>query len=298
MGVLHGAGQGEENTTFLEYSEVVGKSKPVVYMAYVSLSKTVDELYKKGKYMRYQLKSVPADVCVQLGVSFNGKTSNGEKVDSLTALGLYDMRIDTIISIMKSFNRPLYVRIGFECEGKWNGYRPEYYKTVFKKITEKMRQADVNAATIWCAAGGSAGFIPMNQLLSYYPGDEWVDWWGIDVFSANEFTNPSLATFFNTAKEHKKPVMIGETTPRYVGVKEGEKSWEKWYRPFFDMIYNYPQIKAFCYINWDWAYWGEKYGHKDWVKWGDCRIEQDDYVMEQYVKELKCDLFIHSTKKK
>ena len=51
MGVLHGAGQGEENTTFLEYSEVVGKSKPVVYMAYVSLSKTVDELYKKGKYI-------------------------------------------------------------------------------------------------------------------------------------------------------------------------------------------------------------------------------------------------------
>ena len=297
-GVLHGAGQGHENTTFLEYSDVVKDTKPAIFMYYLGLNKSVDELMKAGKYLKYQLKSVPQDVRIQLGVSFNNKNSNGEKIDSIAASGMYDMRIDTIVSIMKSLNRPVYVRIGFECEGKWNGYRPEYYKTVYKKITEKMRKENVNGATVWCSAGGSAGFMPMDKLLSYYPGDEWVDWWGIDVFSANEFTDSRLANFFNTAKEHKKPVMIGESTPRYVGVKDGQKSWEKWYRPYFDMIYNFPQIKAFCYINWDWAYWGEKYGHIDWVKWGDGRIEQDDYVMEQYVKELKSDLFIHSTKKK
>jgi hypothetical protein len=30
------------------------------------------------------------------------------------------------------------------------------------------------------------------------------------------------------ADTHKKPVMIGEATPRYVGVTDGEASWNQW----------------------------------------------------------------------
>lgn len=297
-GVLHGAGQGNTNSTFLEYSDVVKDTKPILYMCYLSLNNSVDGLMKEGKHLKNQLKSVPQDVRIQLGISFINKNSDREKFDSIVATGMYDTQIETLVSIMKSLNRPVYARIGYEFAGKWNGYHPEYYKTVYKKITEKMRKENVNGATVWCSASGSVISMPMDKLMSYYPGDEWVDWWSVDTFSANEFTDPKLAAFLNAAKEHKKPVMIGESTPRYVGVKDGQKSWEKWYRPYFDMIYNFPQIKAFCYINWDWAYWGEKLGHKDWVKWGDGRIEQNDYVKDQYIKELKCDLFIHSMKKK
>ena len=38
--------------------------------------------------------------------------------------------------------------------------------------------------------------------------------------------------------------MIGESTPRYVGVADGEQSWNNWYKPYFDMIYSSPQIQA------------------------------------------------------
>ena len=35
--------------------------------------------------------------------------------------------------------------------------------------------------------------------------------------------------FMDNAGVHKKPVMIGETTPRNVGVLNGQTSWNQWF---------------------------------------------------------------------
>ena len=42
--------------------------------------------------------------------------------------------------------------------------------------------------------------------------------------------------------------MLGESTPRYTGVTQGETSWDDWFQPYFyDLINNKANgIKAFC----------------------------------------------------
>jgi hypothetical protein len=87
--------------------------------------------------------------------------------------------------------------------------------------------------------------------------------------------------------------MIGEATPRYVGTLDGKASWGKWFKPFFELLYGHPQIKAICYINWDWVYWSNKLGFQ-WHDWKDARIEKNETVNQGYIQELKKPIFIHS----
>jgi len=131
-------------------------------------------------------------------------------------------------------------------------------------------------------------------LEPYYPGDDYVDWFGIDVFYARHITGKykPVEDFLKLAKKHKKPVMIGESTAAGVGVLDGEKSWSDWFKPYFELIKNHKQIKAFCYINWDWVldkHWGSP------GTWGNCRIEENEIVRKRFVEELKKEKYLHNT---
>ncbi|MBJ7880659.1 hypothetical protein [Gelidibacter salicanalis] len=90
--------------------------------------------------------------------------------------------------------------------------------------------------------------------------------------------------------------MVGESAPRYVGVLDGETSWNKWFKPYFEMLYNNPGIKAFCYINWNWEFWSNKIGFQ-WHDWKDARIEKNPFVLEAYNTEMKTQIFNHLNKK-
>jgi len=289
-GVLHGAGQ--DSVGFLEYVGAVEKKQhPIIYMTYISLLNK-DKLVNYGDYLTNQLHGLPGDVIPQIGLSFVAGKDNGAGQDKAVADGLYDENIQLLINALRKFNRPVFIRIGYEFEGGWNGYKPEPYKATFVKIAKAIKEAKLDVATVWCSGGSP---VAHNKLMEYYPGDEWVDWWGVDIFSPNQMTFPTLFEFLNAADNHKKPVMIGESTPRHVGVQDGAKSWEQWFQPYFDLIYKNPQIKAFCYINWDWEYWSNKLGFP-WHDWKDARIQLNDYVNENYKLQLQNKLFIHSEK--
>jgi hypothetical protein len=235
---------------------------------------------------------LPKGVMPQIGLAFTGGKDTGQGLDALVVKGDFDQQLNAFYNILLALDRPSFTRIGYEFEGKWNGYSPETYKKVFIKIATAFRKKKIKSATVWCSAGGSANFKEEKKLMEYYPGDRYVDWWGIDIFSANEFSNPALKAFFRNADLHQKPLMIGESTPRGVGVLDGEKSWDKWFAPYFLMINETPGIKAINYINWDWAYWSNKIGF-NWHHWGDARIEQNEYVLESYKKAIANPLFIN-----
>ncbi|MDN5217109.1 glycosyl hydrolase [Fulvivirgaceae bacterium BMA12] len=294
-GILHGAGQ--DYDSYLAYAGQTGSSLfPIIYMDYIGLTRSVEKIDEWGQDLRAELENLPPDVMPQIGLNLTAGNDDGSGQDESIVQGMYDAQIDAFIAALKALDRPSFVRIGYEFEGDWNGYKPKTFVAVFKIITRRLRDRQVNAATVWCSAGGSAGFVPWEKLETYYPGDEWVDWWGVDIFSPEEITDPRLVTFLKKADQHQKPVMIGETTPRYVGVTNGEVSWNKWFRPFFQFMYQNPQVKAFCYINWDWAYWSEKLGF-GWHDWKDARIERNEYVRHNYINELKSELFVHTSKK-
>jgi hypothetical protein len=290
--VLHGAGQ--DPLGFKEYCQALGTSRlPVLYMTYVGLGGDNQGVRSWGKLLQEQLRACEmSKVLPQIGLSMTGGNDTGEGRDAEVARGAKDDCIDAFCQAVKALNRPSFVRIGYEFEGAWNGYKPETYKTAFVRITQALRRHKIEAATVWCSAGASAGRIAISKVMEYYPGDEWVDWWGIDLFSKAEILSEKTMTFCDHAGTHRKPVMIGEATPRHVGVLEGKPCWDTWFAPFFQLIVTRPEIKAFCYINWEWKHWSDALGF-DWRDWGDCRIERNPYVLQRYRKEMDLPLYEH-----
>jgi hypothetical protein len=291
-GILHGAGQDFDG--FSDYAFTLGKGQyPLIYMTYIGLTSTKQQIDNWGAQLKNDLTRLPKDVIPQIGLSMTGGNDNGSGKTIEVARGDYDTQIAAFAQALKDLGRKSYTRIGYEFEGSWNDYNAQGYINAFIRITTELRRVDANTATVWCSGGGSAGFKSWSNLITYYPGDSWVDWWGIDIFSPEEITDQRLNDFLTKADEYKKPVMIGESTPRYVGTLDGKTSWDRWFRPFFELLYTKPQIKATCYINWDWVFWSNKLGF-GWQDWKDGRIEKNDVVKAGYIQEMKKPIFVHS----
>lgn len=292
-GVLHGAGQ--DPKAFYDYCKVMGeKQMPILYMTYVGIYGEKEKIITWGNDLRDQLalaahgKAIP-----QIGVNMVSGKDTGEGKDHEVAGGLFDENIEVFCKMVKDLKRPAFIRIGYEFEGSWNGYQPETYKIAFKKITKALRNHNIDAATVWCSGGCSAEECTLEDVMTYYPGEDWVDWWGIDIFSQYELSDERVFAFCDQAIEHQKPVIIGESTARYVGVHGGKSSWQTWFAPYFKLIRDRPEIKAFCYINWEWAYWSESLGFK-WHDWKDCRIEQNKYISQHFRQEMELPLYCHT----
>jgi hypothetical protein len=291
--VLHGAGQDPEG--FDEYCSVVGPTQqPVLYMTYVAVAydkQAVLNWHQRIKQHEEELKS--RGLLLQVGVNMTGGNDTGEGRDALIASGECDENLIAFCDALQDLNLPALVRIGYEFEGHWNGYQPDTYRAAYIRITEMLRKRDIVAPTVWCSGGNSEVNMSLDDRMAYYPGDEWVDWWGIDTFDAHEMLHPRTTAFYKMAAQHQKPVLIGESTPRYVGVLDGQASWNQWFVPYFEMICQQPVIKAMCYINWDWVYWSNKIGF-EWHDWGDGRLQQNEVVSALYRQTMASPLFQHA----
>lgn len=284
--VMHGAGQSQD--AFSNYTAALGQTRmPLIYKAYVGLKDDIDAFFSNlmselNSYSsRFGTYLIPE---IGLAMTTDGTPSGHYEQD--VAAGLYDSQIDLFCQGLSQLGHPVFIRIGYEFNGTgWNGYVTNTYKQAFIRITDKIRAMGLEAATVWCCA--PAG--PMNNLMDYYPGDSYVDWWGIDLFNESELTLPAALSFITNADAHGKPVMIPETTPKNVGVLNGSLSWNTWFKPFFNLIGTYSNIKAFCYIDWNWA------DYPQWADWGDARIEQNVYVKSQFTLELASPLYFHAT---
>jgi len=90
---------------------------------------------------------------------------------------------------------------------------------------------------------------------------------GISLYSYNDFTSTKTAVFMSASVNHRKPVMIVESTPADIGVLNGQDSWDAWFAGYFDFIRANANVKGFCYINWDWR------NNTPWPQYGDARIQ-------------------------
>lgn len=283
--IIHGAGQSAK--PFEKYSELFPEGKkPLIYMTYSGLKdfpSHKDFIDRLGIIKKYPWYVIP-----QIGLSMTNDGKPEERYEHLVADGKYDADLNAFCKLLNNYNRPVFLRIGYEFNGHWNGYKPEDYKAAFKRVANAIRKnKNKNVAIVWCfAVDGDE-----NDFMKFYPGDEYVDWWGIDIFGENHFAQPETQAYLDSAAKHRKPVMIGESTPRRIGTKGGEETWKRWFGPYFSLISNNPGIKAFCYINWDWT-------NTPWPDWGDGRIETGDYIRTQYVNEITNGPYLNGTTEK
>jgi len=282
--VLHGAGQSIE--AFSNYADALpGELQPALYMIYAGLRDLAPGtlLAPFGKYA----ETFGEHLIPQLGL---GMTCDGEPEQHYehdVAAGRHDAEIEALCADLKAYGRPVFLRLGFEFNGHWNGYDADAFVAAWKRVCDALDAADVtNVARVWCYSPDDTA----RPWHLYYPGHDDVDWWSIDLFAPTHMEQPETMQFLDEAEQHGKPVMIGESTPRRVGTQNGQASWEGWFAGYFGLIRSRPGIKAFCYINWDWS------GYPAWSDWGDGRIEANAELLKLYREELSCPLYQHQTR--
>ncbi len=170
--VLIGAGQCPEG--FKDYYDSIGTNKPVVYMTYMKLNAAnISERFAK---LKEELEKYPQTFLIpQIGLSMTGSRKPEEHYEHKVAAGEFDAQIDQFCEGLKSLSRPVFLRIGYEFNGHWNGYKPATYKAAFRHVTGTIRKAELeNVATVWCLGSGAKNW----DFISFYPGDDVVDWWG------------------------------------------------------------------------------------------------------------------------
>ena len=111
-------------------------------------------------------------------------------------------------------NRCINVYSSYDCEGNLRSaaHKPRWYKLAFRRIFVivhgggKRRQIDERlaeaglpplnstvrglprapVALLWSTLPAGSPTLPQNRPRHFYPGDEWVDWVGTDVYSDNQ----------------------------------------------------------------------------------------------------------------
>ena len=271
---------GQNNESFEDYVNTTDML-PAGFMIYTSVQ-SADGLDEPSDYgagetsAKYLLENCP-DTAMQIGLYMV------EALDGVYG-GQYNENIDKIGSFIKSSKRPVYLRIGYEFDGPHNHYEPSKYIKAYRYIVDRFRKNGVNnVAYVW----HSYASYPPVMHMKWYPGDSYVDWFGISFFAQNE---SEMLPVVNLAKQHNKPVMIAESSPSGIGTKLGEESWKKWFRRYFIFVEKY-NISAICYINCNW----DTLPMFKSFNWGDCRLGSNKVVKQKWIDEISKYKYLQSS---
>ena len=177
--------------------------------------------------------------------------------------GRYDSYIRGFADAAKKWGHPFILRFDWEMNGSWfpwsesvNGNRPGEYVTAWRHVHDIFTSVGAtNATWSWCPNIDPAH--SMQSLGSLYPGDEYVDWTGLDGY--NWGTNPTKPAgwrsfdqlYSSTYREvteaiaPSKPMLIGE-----IGSSEYGGSKAAWISDTLARIpAAYPKIRALLWFD-------------------------------------------------
>lgn len=176
----------------------------------------------------------------------------------------------------RACGHPVMIRFGHEMNGDWypwcgvhNGGGetsvygdpgrpdgPERYVDAYRHIHDLFEQVGAdNVIWVWAPNEGDPLGKPWNELGNYYPGDDYVDWLGMDGYnwgtsrpwSRWRSFDEIFGDFYRRLAElaPEKPIMIAEFASSEQG---GDKA--QWITDAFRRIKTaYPKIKAFVWFN-------------------------------------------------
>ncbi|MCA9780249.1 MAG: hypothetical protein KC800_26165, partial [Candidatus Eremiobacteraeota bacterium] len=121
------------------------------------------------------------------------------------------------VDAARDLDHPVMLRFASEMNGEWTGYNgdPEAYKKAFRYVYSETRRAP-KVAMLWCP-----NTVPQANIKDYYPGDDAVDWVGVNFYSVpfldnnperpGEKIHPTdhLRYVYETYSS-RKPIAIGE----------------------------------------------------------------------------------------
>jgi hypothetical protein len=185
--------------------------------------------------------------------------------------GRHDTYIRAFATAAKKWGYPFFLRFNWEMNGGWfawaegvNGNKTGEFVAAWRHVHDIFTEVGAtNATWVWCPNVNPGG--KMTDLASLYPGDQYVDWTGLDGY--NWGTNPAhpdkwrsfddlyRATYdeITTSIAPGKPLMISE-----IGSTESGGSKSEWIADAIESaLTEYPQVRGLL--------WFEK--HDDGMDW-------------------------------
>ena len=203
--------------------------------------------------MMTQVRTYGAIPMVDFAVSYSGT----DQCPAITS-GTYDTWITTWAEAAAAWGYPFWLRWGHEMNGNWfpwgTSNTPAAYVAAFQHIHGLFQSAGAtNASFIWCPNDGSSN----ATYNSYYPGDAYVDWIGMDSYAGPDQNGDvdfdgcfsamyaNLLSLSNSAS-NTKPMIVCET-----GV-DASYNQGAWFTSLGAELTaaNYPRIYGFTYFDW------------------------------------------------
>lgn len=215
------------------------------------------------------------------------------KLDNINA-GEWDAHIREWAQDIKAWGKPVFIRWGheFNIEGyPWcivnNNRDPKKYVAAFRRVRNifKKEGAD-NALFVWAPMNDSWPKESWNDMHLAYPGDEYVDWIGLDGYNWGTTQDWSSWQSFRGLfrdiarqmwrKHPTKPIMIAELGSSEKG---GDKA--KWMEDMLQDLKRMPYVKA--------IHWFDEKKEADW------RIDANAKILAAFKKVINDPYFIASS---
>ena len=180
---------------------------------------------------------------------------------------------------------PIFLRYASEMNGNWQAYsgNPRLYIEKWRLVHKVMSEVAPNVAMVWCPFAE-----PVSTIDAYYPGDAYVDWVGVNIYSVwvhdNDPTKPGgedplqfLDPIYLRYAD-RKPVQICEYAATHfcLATKQtlSDFATEKMTRMYQMLRTKYPRVKMINWFSVDTARKG--------LASNDYAVTSDPAVLERY----------------
>ncbi len=192
-------------------------------------------------------------------------------------------------------NIPIFIKLYPFC--KEVGYNKNEYISFFKKASDTFRQHAPNVAIIWSVCSDDA------FDSSYYPGDEYVDWVGIDIkqdisqSDDNNVFNPvnKNLEYFYLSFQKQKPIMITSLSISHYStlnmkyyITEAASEINKIYKAIAE---KHPRIKGIIYKSYNEIDFREPDAERAKKTYNNFLLAEDDGIKEAYADAVSKDRF-------
>jgi hypothetical protein len=192
-------------------------------------------------------------------LSIKPKTGAGHLISwASIARGDRDADITRQAEGIRQLRVPMFLAFHHEPDLSGNrGYgTPTQYVAAWRHYRQVFRAAGVtNVAFTWIVT--TATFGTAGAIDSYYPGDDAVDWIGLDAFNWFGCSSGQIsgwrslaevtAPFAAWAAPHRKPLMLAEWGSVEDPARPGRKAG--WVRDALALARSWPQLKAMSYLD-------------------------------------------------
>lgn len=158
---------------------------------------------------------------------------------------------------------PIFLRYASEMNGTWTEYsgkgKEELYKQKWKLVHSVMSKTAPNVMMTW-----TVFTFPEEPMMKYYPGDEYVDWVGVNIYNVMYHNNDinqradkedplELLDYVYKEFSYRKPIQISEFGVTHYTITDKKYhvnfAMDKIARLYNTLPTKYPRVKSIYYFD-------------------------------------------------